>query len=283
MKRYRPTTPSRRNMSTVSYRTVITASEPHKSLTHGFRRPVGRNSFGRITMNHKGGGHKRLYRDIDFAMNKIGVPGRVVTVEYDPNRTGFIGLVVYKDGDKRYILLPKNVRPGQEVLAAENAPITPGNRLPMKEIPLGTFIYNVEIKAGGGAKLARSAGNFAEIIAKDAGFAHLKLPSTEIRKVSELAWASIGEVSNDENRLVQIGKAGRSRWLGIRPTVRGTAMNPVDHPHGGGEGRQGRGRRRAVTRTGHPTGKGQKSRTPKKYSNIFIVSRRRVGKGKKGE
>lgn len=283
MKRYRPTTPSRRNMTTPSFRTVITASEPHKALSHGFRRPMGRNNQGRITMNHKGGGHKRLYRDIDFVMDKVGVPGTVVTVEYDPNRTGFIGLVSYKDGDKRYMLLPKNVRPGQEVMTSETAPITPGNRLPLKNIPLGTFIYNLEIKAGGGAKIARSAGNFAEIIALDGGFAHIKMPSTEVRKVSELAWASVGEVSNDENRLVQLGKAGRSRWLGIRPTVRGTAMNPVDHPHGGGEGRQGRGRRRAVTRTGRPVGKGQKSRTPKKYSNVFIVSRRRVGKGKKGE
>lgn len=283
MKRYRPTTPSRRNMTTVSYRRVITASEPYKGLTHGFKRSMGRNNFGRITMNHKGGGHKRLYRDIDFIMNKIGVPGTVQTVEYDPNRTGFIGLVSYKDGDKRYILLPKNVRPGQEIVASTTAPITPGNRLPIKDIPLGTFIYNLEIKAGGGAKIARSAGNFAEIIGKDGGFAHIKMPSTEVRKVSELAWASIGEVSNDENRLVQLGKAGRSRWLGIRPTVRGTAMNPVDHPHGGGEGRQGRGRRRAITRYGRPVGKGQKSRTPKKYSNVFIVSRRRVGKQKKGE
>ncbi len=278
MKRYRPTTPSRRNMTTVSYRAVITTNEPYKKLTHGFKRSMGRNAFGRITMNHKGGGHKRLYREIDFTMNKIGVPGVVKTVEYDPNRTGFIGLVNYKDGDKRYILLPKNVRPGQAVISAADAPITPGNRLPIKDIPLGTFVYNLELKAGAGAKIARSAGNFAQVIAKDAGFAHIKMPSTEVRKVSQLAWASIGEVSNDENRLVQLGKAGRSRWLGIRPTVRGTAMNPVDHPHGGGEGRQGRGRRRAMTRTGHRTGKGQKSRTPKKYSNVFIVSRRRVGK-----
>lgn len=278
MKRYRPTTKSRRNMTTVSYRQHITTNEPYKALTHGFRRSMGRNNMGRITMNHKGGGHKRLFRDVDFLMNKVGVPGIVQTVEYDPNRSGFIGLVNYKDGEKRYILIPKNVRPGQEILTAENAPITPANRLPLKDIPLGTFVYNVEVKAGGGAKMARSAGNFAEIIAKDAGFIHLKLPSTEVRKVSELAWASVGEVSNDENRLVQLGKAGRSRWLGIRPTVRGTAMNPVDHPHGGGEGRQGRGRRRSMTRTGHPTGKGQKSRTPKKYSNVFIVSRRKVGK-----
>jgi len=265
-------------MTTISYREFITASEPHKALTSGFKRRVGRNSFGRITMPHRGGGHKRLFRDVDFAMNKIGVPGTVKTVEYDPNRTGFIGLIFYKDGEKRYILLPKGVKPGREIVTSPTAPIMPANRLPIKEIPLGTFVYNVELKAGGGAKIARSAGNFAEIIAKDAGYAHLKLPSTEVRKVPETAWASVGEVSNDENRLVQLGKAGRSRWLGIRPRVRGTAMNPVDHPHGGGEGRQGRGRRRAVTRTGRPVGKGQKSRTPKKYSNVFIVSRRRVGK-----
>ncbi len=278
MKRYRPTTKSRRNMTTISFRDHITTNEPHKALTHGFRRPMGRNNMGRITMNHKGGGHKRLYREIDFIMDKVGVPGIVQTIEYDPNRTGFIGLVNYKDGEKRYILVPKNVKPGQEVITSTTAPISPANRLPLKEIPLGTFVYNIEIKAGGGARMARSAGNYAEIIAKDGGFAHLKLPSSEVRKVSENAWASVGEVSNDENRLVQLGKAGRSRWLGIRPTVRGTAMNPVDHPHGGGEGRQGRGRRRSMTRTGHPTGKGQKSRTPKKYSNIFIVSRRKVGK-----
>ncbi len=280
MKRYRPTTKSRRNMTTVSFRDHITTNEPYKGLTHGFKRMNGRNAFGRITMNHKGGGHKRLYRDIDFKMDKVGVPGTVKTVEYDPNRTGFIGLVNYKDGEKRYILIPKGVKPGREIVTGPTAPIQPANRLQIKDIPLGTFIYNVELKVGGGAKLARSAGNFAEIIGKDSGSAHVKLPSTEVRKVSDLAWASIGEVSNDENRLVQLGKAGRSRWLGIRPTVRGTAMNPVDHPHGGGEGRQGRGRRRAVTRTGRPTGKGQKSRTPKKYSNVFIVSRRRVGKKK---
>lgn len=267
-------------MSTISFRDHITTNEPYKALTHGFRRAMGRNAFGRITMNHKGGGHKRLFREIDFKMDKVGVPGTVKTVEYDPNRTGFIGLVFYKDGDKRYILLPKGVRPGREIVTGPTAPIMPGNRLQIKDIPLGTFIYNIEIKNGGGAKMVRAAGNFAQIIGKDGGFAHVKLPSTEVRMVSDLAWASVGEVSNDENRLMQLGKAGRSRWLGIRPTVRGTAKNPVDHPHGGGEGRQGRGRRRAVTRTGHPTGKGQKSRTPKKYSNVFIVSRRRVGKKK---
>lgn len=281
MKRYRPTTKSRRQMSTISYGDYLTVNEPYKKLTHGFKRDVGRNAFGRVTVRHKGAGHKRLYRDIDFKMNKIGIPGTLKTVEYDPNRTGFIGLVFYRDGDKRYILIPKNVKTGEEILTSETATIKPGNRLPLKNIPVGTFIYNIEIKSGGGAKLARSAGNYAELIAKDAGFVHLKMPSTEVRKIPENAWASIGEVSNEENRLVNIGKAGRSRWLGIRPTVRGSAMNPVDHPYGGGEGRAGRGTRRAKTATGKPTGKGQKSRTPKKYSNIFIVSRRRVGKKKK--
>lgn len=267
-------------MTTPSYGDSITVNEPHKALTHGFRRPMGRNKFGRITMQHKGGGHKRLYREIDFKMDKIGVPGVVQTVEYDPNRTGFIALVHYKDGAKRYMLLPKGVRVGDEIIASETAAVKPGNRLPLKNIIVGTFVYNVEIQPGGGAKIARSAGNYAEVIAKDAGYVHLKMPSTEVRRVLETSWASIGEVSNDENRLVNIGKAGRSRWLGIRPTVRGTAMNPVDHPYGGGEGRQGRGTRRAKTRHGKMTGKGQKSRTPKKYSNVFIVSRRRVGKKK---
>lgn len=265
-------------MTSINYGDFLTASEPHKSLTRGFKRAQGRNNFGRITVQHKGGGVKRLFRDVDFFMEKIGVPAVVQTVEYDPNRSGFIGLVHYKDGAKRYMLLPKDVRPGDEVIASENAVIKPGNRLPLKNIVVGTFVYNVEIKPGGGAKIARSAGNFAEVIARDGGFVHLKLPSTEVRKVLENAWASVGEVSNEENRLVNIGKAGRSRWLGIRPTVRGTAMNPVDHPYGGGEGRQGRGTRRAKTRHGKGTGKGQKSRTPKKYSNVFIVSRRKVGK-----
>lgn len=281
MKRYNPLTKSRRHMTTISYGQYITTNEPEKSLTHGYRRPMGRNKFGRITTRHKGGGHKKLYRDVDFKMDKVGVPGTVKTVEYDPNRSGFIGLVFYKDGEKRYVLLPKGMKPGNSIITAENAPIAPGNRLPLKNIIVGTFVYNVEIKVGGGAKLARSAGNFAEVVARDAGYVDLKLPSSEVRKVPENAWATIGEVSNDENRLVNIGKAGRSRWLGIRPTVRGTAMNPVDHPYGGGEGRQGRGTRRAKTRWGKPVGKGQKSRTPKKYSNKFIVSRRRVGKKRK--
>jgi len=278
MKKFKPTTASRRNMTSIDYRSIITTKKPEKSLTWGFRRPMGRNHHGRITMNHKGGGHKRLFRDVDFSYDKINVPYTIKTVEYDPNRTGFIGLAVYHDGEKRYVLLPKGVKVGDTLLISDKAPQTPGNRLPLKEITVGTFVYNVEVKPKGGAKLGRSAGSFVEVIAKDAGTIDLKMPSTEVRKVSENCWATIGEVSNDENRLVNLGKAGRSRWLGIRPTVRGTAMNPVDHPHGGGEGRSGRGSRRQKTRTGRPTGKGQKSRRPKKYSNIFIVRRRKVGK-----
>ncbi|MEK7143199.1 MAG: 50S ribosomal protein L2, partial [Patescibacteria group bacterium] len=278
MKFYRPTTPSRRHMSTVSYRGVLTASKPHKALTVGGKRDVGRNAFGRITVRHKGGGHKRSYREIDFLYNKIDIPARVETVEYDPNRSGFIGLLLYADGERRYALLPKKISVGDTVITGEKASLAPGNRLPLFKIPVGVFVYNIEIKPRGGAKLVRSAGVFAEVVAQADGYTSLKLPSTEVRKVTDRSFASIGEVSNEEYKLRNIGKAGRSRWLGIRPTVRGTAMNPVDHPHGGGEGRQGRGLRRAKTAWGKPSGKGQKTRTPKKYSNVFIVSRRRVGK-----
>jgi large subunit ribosomal protein L2 len=278
MKRYNPTSPSRRGMTTISYGEVLTVSKPEKSLTGGFKRSTGRNNRGRITTRHKGGGHKRLYRDIDFTFEKIDIPYTVNTVEYDPNRSGFIGLVTYKDGEKRYILLPKGVKVGDSLITSENAPQTPGNRLSLRNIVVGTFVYNVEIKPKSGAKLVRSAGSFAQVVAKDGGYVDIKMPSTEVRRVPESAFASIGPVSNEENHLVNIGKAGRSRWLGIRPTVRGTAMNAVDHPYGGGEGRQGRGTRRAKSRWGKPTGKGQKTRTPKKYSNRLIVSRRKVGK-----
>jgi large subunit ribosomal protein L2 len=278
MKRYRPTTKTRRMTSHVEFRKFVTTSEPVKSLTRGFRRANGRNNTGRITTRHKGGGHKRLFREIDFFFDKKNVPFTIKTVEYDPNRSGFIGLVAYKDGERRYMLLPKSARVGDSFLVAEKAPLTPGNRLPLKNIPVGTFVYAVELKPNGGAKVGRSGGNYVEVTAKEGGYVDLKMPSSEVRKVLETAWATIGEVSNDENRLINLGKAGRSRWLGIRPTVRGTAMNPVDHPHGGGEGRQGRGRRRAISVYGKPTGKGQKSRRAKKYSNKFIVRRRKVGK-----
>jgi len=268
-------------MTTVTYRGVITATEPLKSLTKGRKRDVGRNSFGRLTMRHKGSGNKRLFRDVDFMYNKKDIPAKIVSVEYDPNRSGFIGLAVYSDGEKRYVLLPKSIKAGDTFLVSENADLKTGNRVPIKKVPVGGFVYNVEIRKDGGAKLCRSAGNFGQIVANEGGFVHIKLPSTEIRKVAENVWASVGEVSNEENWLVNFGKAGRSRWLGIRPRVRASVMNPVDHPYGGGEGRQGRGLRFAKTLWGQHVGKGQKTRTPKKYSNHLIVSRRKVGKAKK--
>jgi len=270
-------------MTTISYNQFLTASKPYKPLTVGFKRDVGRNNQGRITVRHQGAGHKQVYRLVDFKYDKKDMEAVVKTVEYDPFRTGFIGLVQFEDGEKRYVLLPKDMKVGSRFLVSEKAEITVGNRLPLKNIPVGTFVYNIEIKPAGGARLVRSAGSFAQVIANDAGYTHIKMPSTEVRKVIDTAWASIGAVSNDENRLVTIGKAGRSRWLGIRPTVRGSAQNPVDHPYGGGEQRTGRGLRRLKTRWGKPAGKGQKTRTPKKYSNVFIVSRRQVGKKKKSE
>ncbi len=278
MKKYRPTSPSRRQTSNVEFKKFTTTNEPLKSLTKGFRRANGRNNTGRITTRHKGGGHKRLFREIDFTYNKLNVPFTIKTVEYDPNRSGFIGLVAYKDGERRYALLHKGVKIGETFVAGENAPLVPGNKLPLKNIPVGTFVYNVELKPNGGARIARSGGNYVEVSAKDGGYVDVKMPSSEVRKVIETAYATIGEASNDENRLTNLGKAGRNRWLGVRPTVRGTAQNPVDHPHGGGEGRQGRGRRRAISVYGKPTGKGQKSRRSKKYSNKHIVRRRKVGK-----
>jgi large subunit ribosomal protein L2 len=278
MKKYSPTSKSRRHMSGIDFRNIVTTNEPEKSLTSGFRRGMGRNNLGRITTRHKGGGHKRLFRAVDFSYDKYDIPFTIKTVEYDPNRSGFIGLAVYKDGEKRYVLLHNTAKVGDTYIVSETAPLTPGNRLPLGNITVGAFVYNVELKYKGGAKLARSGGNYVEVLAKEGGYVDLKMPSSEVRKVPANAWASVGEVSNNENRLVNLGKAGRSRWLGIRPTVRGTAMNPVDHPHGGGEGRQGRGRRRAISYYGKPTGKGQKSRRSKKYSNKFIVSRRKVGK-----
>jgi large subunit ribosomal protein L2 len=281
MKHFKPHTPSRRHMTRVSYEKTVTRAHPLKNLTKGGKRAVGRNAFGRITSRHKGGGVKRRFRDVDFMLNKKGIPARIASIEYDPNRSAFIGLLNYADGERRYALMPQGVKAGDTILIAEDAPVKPGNRLPLKNVPIGTFVYGIELKPEGGAKIARAAGNFAEVIAQDAGWTHLKMPSTEVRKVLGTCWASIGAASNDEHWLVTIGKAGRARKMGIRPTVRGTAMNPVDHPHGGGEGRAGRGHRRARSKWGKPTGKGQKSRTPKKYSNAFIISRRKIGKKRK--
>ncbi len=280
MKSYKPTTSGRRGMTRISYKKRVTTSKPMKALTAGFRRGSGRNSAGRITTRHKGGGHKRRWREIDFTYNKFGVPAKIETIEYDPNRSAYIGVALYADGERRYIVVPKSMEVGSEFIVSEDAKPKIGNRLPLINIPIGTFVFNIEIKPRGGAKLARSAGNYAEVIAHDAGHTHLKMPSTEVRKVLSGAWATVGEASNEESKLVTIGKAGRNRWLGKRPTVRGSVMNPVDHPHGGGEGKAGRGHRRARSKWGKPTGKGQKTRRAKKYSNDLIVRRRKVGKRK---
>jgi len=280
MKKYKPTSAGRRDGSVVEYKKKLTStqSKPMKSLTKGKRSTGGRNSDGRITTHYRGGGNKRTYRLIDFKYDKLDVPATVETIEYDPNRSGFIALVAYSDGERRYILAPQQLKAGDSIVSSETAKISVGNRLPLKAIPVGTFVYNSEIQPGAGARLARSAGNHAEVVAQDSKHTTLKMPSTEIRKVLNTAWASIGSVSNEENRLVKIGKAGRARHMGLRPKVRGAAKNAVDHPHGGGEGKSPRGHRRQRTKQGRPTGKGQKTRSPKKYSNKLIVSRRKPGR-----
>ena len=273
MKTYAPRSPGRRQMTGINYREFLTRTTPEKSLIFGRFRSVGRNNRGRITTRHKGGGAKRLIREVDFYFDKKNIPARVDSVEYDPSRTAFIGLVVYKDGVKRYIVLPKDVMPGREVIVSEDAPLLPGNRLPLSKFPVGTLVYNISLTPEGKAVLVRSAGSFAEVLAHDGGYALIKLPSGEVRKIPVRAWASLGQVSNIENNLVVIGKAGRSRWMGIRPTVRGSAMNPVDHPYGGGEGRQLRGTRRPKNKWGRGT-RGVKTRNPNKYSGKLIISRR---------
>ncbi len=281
MKKYRPTTPSRRHMTTRSYKKVVTRTKPHKALTKGGKRAVGRNSQGRITSRHMGGGHKRKFREIDFKFDKHDIPAKVESIEYDPNRSAYIALICYLDGERRYIIARKEMKVGDAFIASETAKPEAGVRMPLRDIPIGLEIHNVETRPGAGAKLIRSAGSSATVIAQDGTHTHLKMPSTEVRKINSAAWATIGVVSNEEHQLITIGKAGRSRWLGKRPTVRGNAMNPVDHPHGGGEGRQGRGHRRARSIFGKPTGKGHKTRKANKYSDSLIVSRRRVGKRRK--
>ncbi|KKU85319.1 MAG: 50S ribosomal protein L2 [Parcubacteria group bacterium GW2011_GWA2_47_8b] len=273
IKQYKPTSASRRQMSGINYAKILTATKPHKALTSKVRSNSGRNNRGVITVRHQGSGNKKTYRMVDFIQNKINVPARVETIEYDPYRSAFISLVCYKDGERRYILTPKDMKVGDEIMTAERAPLKPGNRLKIKNIPIGSFIHNVELRSGGGGRLARSAGSYAEILAHEAGLTDLRMSSKEVRKVSSEAWASIGQVSNPDYNLVNIGKAGRSRWLGIRPTVRGSAMNPVDHPYGGGEGAQPRGTKRPKTMWGKVTG-GHKTRHAKKWSSVFIIKRR---------
>src|SRR3989344_3627556 len=281
MKKHRPTTPSQRQLLSLSYRELLTGEkEPWKRLTRGRKRGVGRNNVGRITVRHKGGGHKRSDRLVDFTYDKKNISARIETVEYDPGRSAFISRVCYADGARRYVLLPLGMKKGDSFIVAERAPVETGNRMPLKNIPTGSFVYNVELRPGAGARLGRSAGNGIEVVANADGYAHLKLPSGEVRRVIGEAWASIGRVSNEEHKLRNYGKAGRMRWRGIRPTVRGSAMNPVDHPHGGGEGRQGIGLRRVKNVYGKAVG-GIKTRKPKKYSNVFIIARRKNAREKR--
>ncbi|MFM2381541.1 MAG: hypothetical protein RLZZ76_308 [Candidatus Parcubacteria bacterium] len=280
MKSYKPTSAGRRDSTVINYKEKLSSNRntPFKALTKGRKSTGGRNSYGRITALNRGNGNKRVYREIDFKFNKKDIPAVIESIEYDPYRTGFIALVLYKDGERRYMLVPQNMKVGDEFVVSAEARPKLGNRLPLAKIPVGTFVFAVEIQPEGGAVLARSAGNYAEVVAHDGGYTQVRMPSSEIRKILGTAWASIGEVSNEENRLVRIGKAGRARHMGLRPKTRGTAKNAVDHPHGGGEGRSPRGHKRSRTKQGRPTGKGQKTRSPKKYSNKLIVSRRKVGK-----
>jgi large subunit ribosomal protein L2 len=269
IKSSRPTSPSRRYYSTVVF-DDLSDVRPLKGLTVGKRRTGGRNNIGRIAVRHKGGGHRRLLRTIDFRRDKEGVPGKVAGIEYDPNRSARIARVHYADGDKRYIVAPLGLHVGQTVVASGGADILPGNVLPLKNIPLGTGIHNVELKPGRGGQLARSAGSVAQLMARDGGWAQVKLPSGEIRKVLEVCRATIGQVGNLDHENVSYGKAGRRRWLGIRPTVRGVAMNPVDHPLGGGEGKTSGGRHPCT-----PWGVREKKTRNNKRTDKFIVRRRK--------
>lgn len=273
IKIYKPTTASRRHMQGTDYRS-LTESKPVKALTKRLKSHAGRNHHGRITMRHQGGGNKKIYRMVDFKMEKLNVPARVEALEYDPYRTAFIARVVYKDGDRRYILAPEGLKVKDEIVAAPEAPLKTGNRLQLKNAPVGTFVHNVEIFPGRGGSLARSAGTSLQILANEDGYTHLKMSSGEVRKVLWNGYASVGQVSNPEHSLVVIGKAGRSRWLGIRPTTRAKAMNPRDHKYGGGEGSTQRGTKRPKDKWGNITG-GRKTRNKKKWSSQLIVKRRK--------
>ncbi len=272
IKVYKPTTNARRNMSVTDY-SVLSKVEPEKSLLEPLKKHSGRNSYGRITVRHKGGGNRRKYRVIDFKRQKFGVEATVKTLEYDPNRSAFIALIEYTDGEKAYIIAPQGLKVGDKVVSGPEADIKPGNALPLTNIPTGTFIHNVELYPGRGAQLARSAGIMAQLMAKENGYALLRLPSGELRNVPAACMATIGQVGNTDHENVKIGKAGRKRHLGVRPTVRGSVMNPNDHPHGGGEGKSPVGRPGPVTPWGKPA-LGYKTRKHHKSSDKLIVKRR---------
>ena len=270
LKTFKPTSPGLRQLIIVD-RSELYKGEPEKTLTVGLRKTGGRDNFGHVTSRRIGGGHKRKLRVIDFKRNKFDCEATVERLEYDPNRTSFIALIKYEDGELAYILAPQRLKAGDKVISAQKADVKPGNAMPLKSMPVGTIVHNVELKAGKGGQLVRSAGCYAQLIGKDAGYAQLKLSSGELRIVREECLATVGAVSNPDNQNKSLGKAGRSRWLGIRPVTRGVAMNPVDHPHGGGEGRTSGGRH-PVTPWGKPT-KGAKTRSNKKTDRFIMRSR----------
>ncbi|MCM3734058.1 50S ribosomal protein L2 [Fictibacillus nanhaiensis] len=273
IKKFKPTTNGRRNMSQLDF-AEITTDQPEKSLLAPLSKKAGRNNQGKLTVRHQGGGHKRKYRIIDFKRNKDGIPGRVATIEYDPNRTANIALIHYADGEKRYILAPKGIQVGQEIMSGPEADIKVGNSLPLANIPVGSTIHNIELKPGKGGQLARSAGAEAQLLGKEERYALVRLGSGEVRMILLTCRATIGQVGNLEHELVNVGKAGRSRWKGIRPTVRGSVMNPNDHPHGGGEGRAPIGRKSPMSPWGKPT-LGYKTRKKNSQTDKYIVRRRK--------
>lgn len=273
IKLYNPTSPGRRQMSVVDY-SGLTKKKPEKSLLRRLKKMAGRTNAGKLTVRHQGGGHKQSYRLIDFKRDKYNIPAKVASLEYDPNRSAFIALLNYKDGEKRYILAPHNLKVGQEVLSGPDAPMQVGNHLPLKNILVGTMVHNVELQPGKGGQIIRSAGSFAQVLANEAGWTNLKLSSGEVRKVLDRCLATVGQVSNPDHNTIVIGKAGRSRWMGVRPTVRGSVMNPVDHPHGGGEGRQPIGLRRGPKTPWGKLAFGVKTRK-KKQSDKLIIKRRK--------
>ena len=273
IKKFKPTSNGRRNMS-VSDFAEITTDKPEKSLLAPLSKRGGRNNQGKLTVRHQGGGHKRQYRIIDFKRDKDGIPGRVATIEYDPNRTANIALINYADGEKRYILAPKGLQVGQQVESGVNADIKVGNALPLVNIPVGTIVHNIELKPGNGGQLARSAGAEAQILGREEKYTLVRLASGEVRLVLSTCRATVGQVGNVEHELIRVGKAGRSRWMGIRPTVRGSVMNPNDHPHGGGEGRAPIGRKSPMSPWGKPT-LGYKTRKRNKTTDKYIVRKRK--------
>ena len=273
IKTYRPTSPARRQMSVSGFDGVDKHAKPEKSLIEVRKKNSGRNSYGRITVRHKGGGNRTKYRVIDFKRDKVDMPAKVLTIEYDPNRSAFIALVQYEDGEKRYILAPVGINAGDTVVSSADADIKPGNCLPLENIPVGTVIHNIELYPGRGAQFVRAAGVAAQLMAKEGGMATIRMPSGEMRKVRIDCRATIGQVGNIDHSNVSIGKAGRKRHMGVRPTVRGSVMNPCDHPHGGGEGKSPIGRPGPVTPWGKPT-LGYKTRKAKNRTNKFIVKRR---------